>query len=217
MSGMKVFKFDVDEDFAKQHNEMVRDTRSLVASGIAIFVISVIAGVAVWFLVDAASPWRWLGSIGLVLFGVLMLVVAMLIPRKVGGIQELYDHHPLAPAIITERAGTTVTLTALVNLNVDPDQPPRWGITSRVVQPLPNTPDRVGTKVPVAAIGAQRSARDQQHWQTITPMPIAWGTPNEAVVSSARGAIPQEQWNLLERARKKSELVEQSKNALVEL
>ena len=32
MSGMKVFKFDVDEDFAKQHNEMVRDTRSLVAS-----------------------------------------------------------------------------------------------------------------------------------------------------------------------------------------
>ena len=42
MSGMKVFKFDVDEDFAKQHNEMVRDTRSLVASGIAIFVIALI-------------------------------------------------------------------------------------------------------------------------------------------------------------------------------
>lgn len=217
MSGMKVFKFDVDEDFAKQHNEMVRDTRSLVASGIAIFVIALIAGVAVWFLVDSSSPWHWLGSVGLILFGVLMLVVALLIPRSVGKTQELYDAHPLAPAIITERAGTTVTLTALVNTQVDPASPPRWAITSRVMQPLPNTPDKVGTMVPVAAIGAQRSARDQQHWQTITPMPIAWGTPDEAVVAQARKSIPQDQWNELDRARRKAELVERSKNALVEL
>ena len=217
MSGMKVFKFDVDEDFAKQHNEMVRDTRSLVASGIAIFVISLIVGVAVWFLVDPSSPWHWLGSFGAVLFGILMLVVALLIPRSVGKTQEIYDSSPLAPAIITERAGTTVTLTALVNLNVDPASPPRWAITSRVMQPLPNTSDKVGTKVPVAAIGAQRSARDQQHWQTITPMPIAWGTPDEAVVTSARKSIPQDQWSTLERARKKGELLERSKNSLVEL
>ena len=217
MSGMKVFKFDVDEDFAKQHNEMVRDTRSLVASGIAIFVISVIAGVAVWFLVDAASPWRWLGSIGLVLFGVLMLVVAMLIPRKVGGVQELYDHHPLAPAIITERAGTTVTLTALVNKNVDPAAPPAWAITSRVVHPIPNTPDATGTKVPVAAVGAQRSSRDQQHWMTITPMPIAWGTPDTDVITEARKAVPQEQWVALQKAAKSPELIERSKNSVVEL
>ena len=118
MSGMKVFKFDVDEDFAKQHNEMVRDTRSLVASGIAIFVISLIVGVAVWFLVDPSSPWHWLGSFGAVLFGILMLVVALLIPRSVGKTQEIYDSNPLAPAIITERAGTTVTLTALVRGDV---------------------------------------------------------------------------------------------------
>lgn len=217
MSGMKVFKFDVDEEFAKSHNEMVRDTRSLVASGIAIFAISVIAGVAVWLLVDPASPWRWLGSVGLVLFGVLMLVVAMLIPRKVGGVQELYDNHPLAPAIITERAGTTVTLTALVNANVDPSLPPRWALTSHVVQPLPNTNDTVGTKVPVAAVGGQRSARNQQVWQTITPMPIAWGTPIESTIAAARKSIPQDQWNSLDRARKKADLVKQSKNSLVEL
>lgn len=217
MTGMKVFKFDVDEDFAKQHNEMVRDTRSLVASGIAIFVISLTVGVAVWFLVDPSSPWRWLGSVGLVLFGLLMLVVALLIPRSVGKTQEIYDSHPLAPAIITERAGTTVTLTALVNANVDPALPPRWAITSRVMQPLPNTNDTVGTKVPVAAVGAQRASRDQQHWQTITPLPIAWGTPDEAVVAAARKSIPQDQWSTLERARKKAELVEQSKNSLVEL
>lgn len=217
MSGMKVFKFDVDEAYAKQHNEMVRDTRSLVASGIAIFVISLIVGVAVWFLVDPSSPWRWLGSFGAVLFGVLMLVVALLIPRSVGKTQELYDSHPLAPAIITERAGTTVTLTALVNANVDPALPPRWAITSRVMQPLPNTNDTVGTKVPVAAVGAQRTSRDQQHWQTITPMPIAWGTPDTDVITEARKAVPQEQWVALQNAAKSPELIERSKNSVVEL
>lgn len=217
MSGMKVFKFDVDEAYAKQHNEMVRDTRSLVASGVTLFVLSLAGAALVWFLVDSGSPWHILGSLGLALFGVLMLVVALLIPRSVGKTQQLYDAHPLAPAIITERAGTTVTLTALVNKNVDPAAPPAWAITSRVVHPIPNTPDATGTKVPVAAVGAQRSSRDQQHWMTITPMPIAWGTPDTDVITEARKAVPQEQWVALQKAAKSAELIERSKNSVVEL
>ena len=86
-----------------------------------------------------------------------------------------------------------------------------------LVSSVAQTTDKVGTKVPVAAVGAQRSARDQQHWQTITPLPIAWGTPDESVVAQARKSIPQEQWNELDRARRKADLVERSKNALVEL
>lgn len=214
---MKVFKFDVDEEFAKQHNETVRDTRNLVVSGIAIFVLSLIAAVAIWFLVDPASPWRLLGSIGLGLFGIIMLIVALVIPRSVGKVQELYDAHPLAPAIITQNEGTTVTLTALVNTNVNPELPPRWAITSRVMRPLPNTSDSKGTKVPVAAVGAQRSSRDQDHWVSITPMPIAWGTPDADIVATARKSISPDQWATLERARKKTELVEESKNSLVEI
>ena len=31
---MKVFKFDVDEAFAKRHNEMLRDSRRLLVSGL---------------------------------------------------------------------------------------------------------------------------------------------------------------------------------------
>lgn len=217
MSGMKVFKFEVDEDYAKQHNEMVRDTRSLVISGVALFVISVIAGVIIWFVVDPASPWRLLGSVGLVLFGILMLVVALVLPRCVGKTQELYDAHPLAPAIITENAGTTITLTALVNENVEPELPPRWAITSKVLRPIPNTSDATGTKVPVAAVGAARSTRDQQHWSTITPMPIAWATPDKDVVAQARNSIAPDQWSILERARKDHELIERSKNSLAEL
>ncbi|GAA1171805.1 hypothetical protein CGLAUT_03370 [Corynebacterium glaucum] len=217
MSAMKVFKFDVDEAYAKQHNEMLRNTKNLVISGIALFVISVVAAVLIWFLVDPASPWRLLGSLGLGLFGVMMLVVALVIPRSVGKAQELYDAHPLAPAIITENVGTTLTLTALVNANVDPELPPNWAITSQVVQPIPNTKDAIGTKVPVTAVGAQRSNHDKAHWQTITPMPIAWATPDESVIAQARKSIPQDQWNTLERARKNSDLIEASKKSLTAL
>lgn len=214
MSRMQVFKFNVDEEFAKQHNEMIRNTRSLVISGISLFVLSLIAAVLIWLLVDPSSPWRLLGALGLALFGVMMLVVALVIPKSVGKTQQLYDAHPLAPAIITENAGTTLTLTALVNANVDSEVAPQWAITSLVVKPIPNTSDKTGTKVPVAAVGAQRSSHDKQHWQTITPMPIAWGTPDADVVAAARKAIPQEQWQQLERARKQDDLIQESKKSL---
>ena len=40
---MNRFHFDVDEAFAKQHNEMLRDTRKVVISGVSLFVICVAA------------------------------------------------------------------------------------------------------------------------------------------------------------------------------
>lgn len=214
MSEMKVFKFDVDEDYAKQHNEMLRNTKYLVISGVALFVISLAAAVAIWLLVSPSSPWRLLGSIGLGLFGVMMLIIAFVIPRSVGKVQALYDAHPLAPAIITENHGTTVTITALVNSNVDPDLPPRWSVTSLVTKPVPNTHDTTGTKIPVTAVGAQQSVHDKGHWQVITPMPIAWATPDSSVITKARTSIPQRQWQTLERAVRDSELIEASKKSL---
>lgn len=217
MSEMKVFKFDVDEDYAKQHNEMRQNTRSLMLSGIALFVLSVAAAILIWIFVDPDSHWHVLGSAGLGLFGVMMLVVAIAIPRAVGTTQSLYDAHPLAPAIITENQSTTVTLTALANTNVDPELPPRWALTSLVVKPIPNTSDAVGTKVPVAAVGAQRSTHEQGRWQAITPMPIAWATPDKNVIASARDAVPKAQWTVLERARKHDEKIKASKKSLTEL
>lgn len=217
MSEMKVFKFDVDEAYAKQHNEMLRNTRNLVISGFALFALSLIGALLCWLFISPASPWRLLGTVGLALFGIMMLIVALLIPRSVGKAQTLYDAHPLAPAVISENAGTTVTLSALVNANVDPALPPRWGLTSVVVKPIPNTSDAKGTHVPVTAVGAQRSTHDKNHWQTITPMPIAWATPDKDVITTARKAIPQEQWRVLERAVKNAETLEQSKNSLVVL
>lgn len=217
MSGMKVFKFDVGEDFAKQHNEMVRDTKNMVLSGIALFILSIAGGIAAWIFIDPTSPWRLLASVGLILFGLMMLIVALMLPKSVGKTQALYDAHPLAPAVITENVGTTLTLTTLVNMNASDCGPAHWALTSRVVKRIPNTHDTVGTKVPVVAVGGQRSTRDKNTWQVITPMPIAWATPDTKEVSRARAEIPQDQGQRLEKARKDAELVIAAKNSLVEL
>lgn len=214
---MNVFHFDVDEDWAKQHNEMMRDTRFLVASAVALFVICLAAGAAVWFLVDPASPWRLLGSLGLTLFGVMMLIVGFAIPKSVGTAQSLFDAHPLAPAIIAGHSGTHTTLLALVNTTVSDDHPPRWALTCSDVQAIPHTDDAVGTKVPVAAVGGRRSANRAGTWQVITPMPIAWGTPDPAVLAQAVSHIPQEQWRTLRASATRLEEVRSARGNLLPL
>lgn len=212
------FHFDVDEAFAKQHNEMLRDTRKAVISGVSLFVMCLAAGLAIWFLVDPASPWRWLGGIGLILFGILMLVVAFLVPRSVGNAQDLYDHYPLVPAVIAEVNPRDVVLMALVNMNVDESMPPTYAASLRTVSSIPGIDaPKIGTKVPAVAVGGRRTARDADHYQEITPMPIAWATPDQDVVAKARAAIPQEQWTKLDNARKRIDAVKETPYYLMAL
>ena len=129
--------FDVDEAFAKQHNEMLRDTRKAVISGVSLFVICLIAGGLIWFFVDPASPWRWVGGLGLMLFGFMMLLVAFLVPRSVGSAQDLYDRYPLVPAVIAEVNPRDSVIMALVNVNVDENQPPTHAAALRTVTSIP--------------------------------------------------------------------------------
>lgn len=199
---MNRFHFDVDEAFAKQHNEMLRDTRKVVISGVSLFVICVAGGAAMWFLMDPANPWRWLGGVGLALFGCMMLLVAFLVPRSVGKAQDLYDRYPLVPAVIAEVNPRDVLLMALVNVNVDETLPPRYAAALRTVSSIPGIADpKVGTKVPAVAVGGRRSTRDKEHWQEVTPMPIAWGTPDKAIIDEAQRTIPHDQWRKLDKAR----------------
>ena len=199
---MNRFHFDVDEAFAKQHNEMLRDTRKVVISGVSLFVICVAAGAAMWFLMDPANPWRWLGGVGLALFGCMMLLVAFLVPRSVGKAQDLYDRYPLVPAVIAEVNPRDVLLMALVNVNVDETLPPRYAAALRTVSSIPGIADpKVGTKIPAVAVGGRRSTRDKEHWQEVTPMPIAWGTSDKAIIDEAQKTIPHDQWRKLDKAR----------------
>lgn len=196
---MKIFKFDVDESFAKSNNELLRDSNRLRVSGLIFGLILVIAGAAVWW----RFSWGITLGLGLILFGIVVAIVGVAAASKVGTAQSLYDSYPLAPAVIAEVNERDMVLLALVNTNVDPSLPPRWGACLRTVSAIPGVQRTVGTKVPVAAVSGQRSSSDKEHWQQISPMPIAWGTPDAETVTIARKSIPQDQWQRLERARKR--------------
>lgn len=199
---MKIFKFEVDEAFAKKHNELLKDSGRLRLSGLIMGLLLVIAGVATYMFID--DTWRITVGLGLGLFGIMCAIVGVVAARKVGTAQELYDRYPLAPGVIVEVNERDMVLMALVNTNVDPKSPPRWAATLRTVTAIPGITTRtVGTKVPVAAVSGQVNSNEREHWQQITPMPIAWGTPDQEVVDIARKSVPQEQWQMLERARKR--------------
>ncbi|MGO2166090.1 DUF3239 domain-containing protein [Corynebacterium casei] len=199
---MKIFKFEVDEAFAKKHNELLKDSGRLRLSGLIMGLLLVIAGVATYMFID--DTWRITVGLGLGLFGVMCAIVGVVAARKVGTAQELYDRYPLAPGVIVEVNERDMVLMALVNTNVDPKSPPRWAATLRTVTAIPGITTRtVGTTVPVAAVSGQVNSNEREHWQQITPMPIAWGTPDQEVVDIARKSVPQEHWQMLERARKR--------------
>lgn len=213
---MKIFKFEVDEDFAKKHNELLRDSGRLRLSGLIMGLLLIIAGIATYMFIDA--EWRITVGIGLGLFGIMCAIVGVLAARKVGTAQDLYDRYPLAPATIVEVNERDMVLMALVNTNVDPKLPPRWAATLRTVSSIPGITTRtVGTKVPVAAVSGQINSNERDHWQQISPMPIAWGTPDQEVVTIARKSIPQEEWQILERARKRLTDVKATKYDLLVL
>ena len=62
---------------------------------------------------------------------------------------------------------------------------------------VPGVKRTVGTKIPVAAVSGQRTSSDKDHWQQISPMPIAWGTPDAEVVTMARKSIRKTSGNAL--------------------
>ncbi|QGU03977.1 DUF3239 domain-containing protein [Corynebacterium comes] len=201
---MKVFKFEVDETFAKKNNEMLKDTRRLQTSAVIFGVLLLALSVALYAWWRQGEVWGLVGSIIAVTFALVSFFLAVAVPRKVGGAQQLYDTYPLAPAMIVEVNERDFVIMALVNTNVDPQIPPRWGVALRTVSRVNGIKQaKLGTRIPVAAVQGRRSVREDEHWDEISPMPIAWGTPDEDVVNTARRAIPEDQWTRLDKARKR--------------
>ncbi|AWB82366.1 DUF3239 domain-containing protein [Corynebacterium yudongzhengii] len=201
---MKVFKFEVDEPFARKHNEMIRDTRRVRAGGILLGAIVIILALLFYFFIADQAVWALMILIVAIAMGIVFAIVGITVARKYNKIQPLYDRYPLVPSVIAEVNERDFVLMALVNTNVDPSLPPRWGLALRTVTAVPGikTP-KIGMKIPSAAVLGRRTTHDRDHWQQITPMPIAWGTPDQDIVKEARRSIPQEQWNRLDRNRDK--------------
>lgn len=201
---MKVFKFEVDEAFAKKNNEMLKDTRRLQVSAALFGAILVALAAAVFFWWGAGEAWGLITGIILLTFAIVSFILMVVVPKKVGTAQQLYDTYPLAPAVIAEVNERDFVIMALVNTNVDATLPPRWGVSLRTITRINGIKEaKLGTKLPVAAVQGRRTTRNRDHWDEISPMPIAWGTPDADVVTFARKSIPQDQWDRLEKARKR--------------
>ncbi|WPF66728.1 MULTISPECIES: DUF3239 domain-containing protein [unclassified Corynebacterium] len=208
------FSFAVDEAWAKKNNELLRDTRRLRLSAFLLGAVLLAAGLGIANFVGGVG-----GVIVAGVFAVLAIVfviIGIIAPSKVGGAQQLYDAYPLAPAIIAEVNPRDIVLMALVNTNADPHKPPRWGLALRTVTSIKGHDRKYGTRVPAVAVSGRRTTRNQDHWDEITPMPIAWGTPDPDAITAARKAIPHQEWDILEKNLKNLDKVKATRfNLLV--
>ncbi|KQB86057.1 DUF3239 domain-containing protein [Corynebacterium lowii] len=208
------FSFTVDEAWAKKNNELLRDTRRLRLSAFLLGLLMAAAGVGFSMLAGGAAQFLILGVF--LVLAVIFVIIGIIVPSKVGGAQQLYDTYPLAPAVIAEINPRDIVLMALVNTAVDTHQPPRWALALRTVTAIKGHERKRGTRVPAVAVSGRRTTRNQGIWDEVTPMPIAWGTPDPDVVTAARKAIPQQQWEMLEKGRKRLDEVKATpRNLLV--
>src|SRR5699024_3386296 len=99
---MKVFRFQVDEAFAKKNNEMLKDSKRLQISAVVFGVLLLLAAAGLFAWWGQGSAVGLIGGIMALTFGLLSFFLAVYVPRKVGGAQHLYDTYPLAPAMIAE-------------------------------------------------------------------------------------------------------------------
>lgn len=209
------FTFTVDEAWAKKNNELLRDTRRLCLSAFLLGAVLLAAGLGIA---------NFVGSVGGVIvagvfaaLAVIFVIIGIIAPAKVGGAQQLYDAYPLAPAIIAEVNPRDIVLMALVNTAVDPAQPPRWALALRTVTAIKGHQRKLGTRIPAVAVSGRRTTRNEGFWDEVTPMPIAWGTPDPDVISAARKAIEHQQWNILEKNLKNLDKVKATKYNLLVL
>lgn len=198
----QTFSFTVNEAYNKEHNEMFRDARRLKLSALIFGVIFFALAAGVVFFSHRAA-WSIFAAIGFGVIGVISIALIPALERQVGTAQELYDTYPLVPAVIAKVNPRDAVVMALVNTTVDASEPAQWALAARTITRLEGHELRVGEKVPAVAVSGRRSVRDQGHWDEISPMPIAWATPDPDIIASATASIDRAQWRRLEHNLKR--------------
>lgn len=215
---MAHFFFPIDADFAAKNNELLKDTKRLQISAGLFGIIQILIGVGLYFWLGGAF-----GIICLAVFAIMALIsfaMIFVVPKQVGNAQHLYDNYDLVPAMIAEVNPRDMVVMALVNTNVNPTLPPRWALATRNITAIPGIEGdtrKVGTRIPAVAVTGQRSVGNQDSWDQISPMPIAWATPDSSVIARAESTIPSEQWTTLSKNLNKLDQVRETKFDLLEL
>lgn len=211
----KFFTFDVDAAWAKRHNELIRASRRVQWTSLGLAVAAAVgAGVAGY--AGAGARWSVITVVILLLVALAFAVLTVTVPRKMGTPQQFYDRYPLIPAIIAEVHKHDLVLLALVNANPDDTAEPRWALSARTVNGVKGHKRIKGTKVPCVAVSDDPKPGATK-MPPVTPMPIAWGTPDQDVLIFARRAIPAAHWALLEKSKRRLPAVLASKNNMLVL
>jgi hypothetical protein len=187
------FDFAVDRAYARSVNEIVPTVRRL---RIVAFAVAIVLGLSTAGLIRVGHPYSFLLAVAFALGTVTALFVAIWSPHR-ARVDKLYAAGELVPAVVSEQSPKGLTLLALVNV-AKPGATPVYALIARVVRALPGYRGRAGEQVPSVTVRtdlASGSIGDPR--QTITAMPIAWGTRDVGVIERARAAISDVEWKLL--------------------
>ncbi|BDT95565.1 MULTISPECIES: DUF3239 domain-containing protein [Nocardia] len=191
---MRRFEFAVDRKHAHAVNEVFADLRRLRLLAIA---AAVVAATGTALLIWLDHPWAYLLAVAFALGAVTALWVALWTPWH-SSIDKLYADGELVPAVVSEARPSGVVLLALVDVSTPDTSDPRYALVTRKVRDLPGHKARAGERVPSVAVRTDRAPRQVgQRWQSVSAMPIAWGTTDGSVIARARAAISEAEWRLL--------------------
>ncbi|MEJ5927658.1 DUF3239 domain-containing protein [Corynebacterium sp. H128] len=193
---MRTFSFTIDPEHNKQNNEFSRDAfRLQVSSGVFGLVLLLVA-FFVFRLSDGAT-WGLAVSIGLLAFALFCFFLVLVLPKQMGTAQDMFDKYALVPAMIAEVNARDMVLLALVDANAGEASEPVPALATRTISNLRGHDRVVGERVPAVAVTGRRSVSSTDRWDEISPMPIAWGTPDNTVIKKAKKTIPENEWNRL--------------------
>ncbi|MDJ0393792.1 DUF3239 domain-containing protein [Rhodococcus sp. G-MC3] len=207
---MRPFQFSVDVAHAKSVNETMADVRRLRASAIVTAVILLAA--AAWFF-WLAHPWSYILGAVFLITAATSLWVTVWAPRKIGSVEDLYAKGSLVPAVIAETRARGVTLLALIDIAKPGAEGPHYALVTRSIRSLPGHELVEGELVPSISVLTDRSKNTiGDTWQMVSPMPIAWGTTDHAVIERATAEISEDEWALLVANIGLSEKVREAEN-----
>lgn len=210
------FHFTVNDEHTKANNEYYRDARRLLISS-AIFSALLFIGAVLMLVLLDRTTFTLIGAGLIVALGLLYTGVTFQVKRAIKDPQELYDESPLVPAMIAEVNERTMVLMTVVDTRMDTTAgEPVRALAVRTVTAISGVPRRVGAKVPAIAVaGAHKSKTNL--YDEITPVPLAWSTPDKSVISEAQRTVPVNEWNLLERNLGRVDEVRNTKHDLLPL
>lgn len=212
---MTDFRFDVDEAYARKHNEFFRDAkRAQLSAALLALILFIVIGVI--FAIKGVVIFSIAMAIILGVFALLCLALIPVLPKKMGTPQQYYDAYKLVPAVIAEVNARDVVLLAYVDAAAEPEtrgsQP---ALAARVVTSVPGVRREVGARVPSMAVLGNRSFRSQHTFEEISPMPVAWGTSDQKVWAMAEKAISEREWKKAEKGVERLDDVKKTKRNLL--